>query len=444
MSKLNIVQRFLLWSSGVDSRILGKDEWLTERYKYSAIGATVVLTSTMSFLSGGYALFTVFGSTTAFLLGGTVWSSIIFNLDRFFILSAKRRKSDSLYAYVAATFLRLVIAVMLSFVIAKPLELRLFEVEVEQEIRRKTSEDRNDAIVEQQNDVDSALNSIKRDIQEIDDRIAELNAQIRDAQDSWQLASERATDELTGASGTGRPGDGIVFEERKQEADRLFSALQRIEQSNNLTIQGLQEQRAVLIQRQDEIIASFENSASPAFSDESDVDEFSLLQRLSALERLSANDPTVAAINNLVTVLFIVLEVSPTLVKILSGKGPYDTFSEHHELYVMPQQYLQELEMRKMEGAKKLLLFSLDKAKDLELDLEKLKGDYLRGKNLSKEKLYNINEEEFLSTVGEAYRKEIEAFIELCDKDRYLYRAIVANMLRKMEYLDKSTQKAQK
>ena len=40
--QLSSLEKFLLWCSGADRRILAQKECLTERYKYSAIGTTVL------------------------------------------------------------------------------------------------------------------------------------------------------------------------------------------------------------------------------------------------------------------------------------------------------------------------------------------------------------------------------------------------------------------
>ena len=128
-ANLNAVQKFLIWSAGANHEILAREICLTERYKYESIGATVVLTSIMAFFSGGYALFTVFSSVPVSIALGTVWGCIIFNLDRFFILTANKGKSDS--RWQLASILRLSIAVLLSLVVATNLLTTILFVIIE-------------------------------------------------------------------------------------------------------------------------------------------------------------------------------------------------------------------------------------------------------------------------------------------------------------------------
>ena len=135
-ANLNALQKFLIWSAGANHEILAREICLTERYKYESIGTTVVLTSIMAFFSGGYALFTVFNSVPVSIALGAAWGCTIFNLDRFFILTANKGKTDSRWQFLMASILRLSIAVLLSLVVTKPLELRLFEREINQEINQ--------------------------------------------------------------------------------------------------------------------------------------------------------------------------------------------------------------------------------------------------------------------------------------------------------------------
>jgi len=72
--QLSALQKFLIWSAGADHEVLAQKSCLTERYKYESIGTTVLLTSVMAFLSGGYALFTIFGSLAISCAIGLVWS----------------------------------------------------------------------------------------------------------------------------------------------------------------------------------------------------------------------------------------------------------------------------------------------------------------------------------------------------------------------------------
>ncbi len=78
---------FFLFCSGVDTQMLEKCP--SDRNKYMGIGATVLFTGIFAFFSSGYALYTVFDAVIPALIFGAVWGLMIFNLDRYIVMSMK-------------------------------------------------------------------------------------------------------------------------------------------------------------------------------------------------------------------------------------------------------------------------------------------------------------------------------------------------------------------
>ena len=129
---MQALTRFFWFCSGVNFSILQKVP--TESNKYLGIGATVFFTGVFAALAGFYALYTVFQSWGIALVFALLWGAMIFNLDRF-IVSSMRKKEQGLSEWKLA-LPRLVLALLLAVVISKPLELKLFE----REINRKLDE----------------------------------------------------------------------------------------------------------------------------------------------------------------------------------------------------------------------------------------------------------------------------------------------------------------
>lgn len=127
MSRLS---EFLLQCSGVDREILR--ECPTDENKYIGIGGTVLFTGILAFFSSAYAIYTVFDSYFMAVIFGTIWGLMIFNLDRYIVSSMKSR--GSLFRDFMVAFPRLVMAVLLALVISKPLELKIFEKEINAEL----------------------------------------------------------------------------------------------------------------------------------------------------------------------------------------------------------------------------------------------------------------------------------------------------------------------
>ena len=130
-----MISEFFISCSGADKGIL--KDCPTEKTKFVGIGATIFLTAVLACVSGSYFLTFVFSNKITgeidlewyYLLGfGLLWGLLIFNLDRSIIVSIK--KTGVWKEELNQAWLRIVLAVFIGVVIATPLELKLFEDEV--------------------------------------------------------------------------------------------------------------------------------------------------------------------------------------------------------------------------------------------------------------------------------------------------------------------------
>src|SRR3990170_7466239 len=124
------ITTFFWHCSGADLEILKKCS--TESSKYVGIGATIFFTGLFAALSGAYALYTVFDSIFTAIVFGSVWGLMIFNLDRYIVSSM--RKEGKFSREVALATPRILLAILISIVIAKPLELKVFDKEIQPEL----------------------------------------------------------------------------------------------------------------------------------------------------------------------------------------------------------------------------------------------------------------------------------------------------------------------
>jgi hypothetical protein len=397
--QLNPLQVFLIWSSGADREVLSQASCLTERYKYESIGATVILTAIMAFFSGGYALFTVFGSVPISIILGTIWSSIIFNLDRYFILTAHQGKSSSSYNFYLASILRLSIAILLSFVVAKPLELRLFEGEINQEIILQKKERDREERKKEQAELENAPES-KRIVQ-INQQIKYLTTERSKRVDSLEKARSNVIEEEEGIGRTGKPGQGSIYKEKKMLQQKLEQEINYLDDS----LKKLDNEKRNLTERQELRLRKSISSTNKSQQPELEWQAGSLLDRLSALEKLSKRDTTVAMTNNLITFLFIIIEISPVLVKLLSKEGMYEEIIEKENIYRTRREDICKIKEKE--------IFKIEELKDFELRVEALVIEYIRVKERNKEKIENTGIYDIKSILRE-YDQEIAMFQKIC------------------------------
>ena len=127
---INWFQKFMMICSGANIHILKKtpSEW----NKFSGIGAIVLFTAVFATLSAGYAMYTVFDSIYAAVGFGLLWGLMIFNLDRYIVSSIK--KTGGFWNQLWMSIPRLILATFLGIIISKPLELKIFEKEVNKQL----------------------------------------------------------------------------------------------------------------------------------------------------------------------------------------------------------------------------------------------------------------------------------------------------------------------
>lgn len=386
-TRLNSVQKLLIWSAGADQEILSQESCRTERYKYESIGTTVILTAIMAFCSGGYALFTVFGSLTISISLGFIWGSIIFNLDRFFILTASQNKSSSKLQFWVGAATRLSIAILLGFIVAKPLELRLFESEINQKISQQRRERERE---ESRKDQDTP--DVKR-INKINEEIDNLTREKNQASDALQKARIDAIEEIKGKGVTGKPGVGTIAKERQKNVETIEKSVTFLDSR----IQDLLKEKNNLIKQQ--------SILSVKTPQKKEWQEGSLLDRISALEALSKDDPAIAITNKLITLLLIIIEIAPVLVKILSKEGLYEKLLEKETIDRMNQENLGKMAEKELSKMKKL--------KNFQLNIEALMIEYIRLRERNKEKIEDIQMNK-AKNIYQQHDEETANFIKLC------------------------------
>jgi hypothetical protein len=387
-TRLNSVQKFLIWSAGADQEVLSQESCRTERYKYESIGTTVILTAIMAFCSGGYALFTVFGSLTISISLGFIWGSIIFNLDRFFILTASQNKSSSKLQFWVGAVTRLSIAILLGFIVAKPLELRLFESEINQKISQQRRERERE---ESRKDQDTP--DVKR-INKINEEIDNLTREKNQASDALQKARIDAIEEIEGKGVTGKAGVGTIAKERQKNVETIEKSVTFLDN----IIQDLLKEKNSLIKKQ-------QSSLSIKTPQKKEWQEGSLLDRISALEALSKDDPAIAITNKLITLLLIIIEIAPVLVKILSKEGLYEKLLEKETIDRMNQENLGKMAEKELSKMKEL--------KNFQLNIEALIIEYIRLRERNKEKIEDIQMNK-AKNIYQQHDEETANFIKLC------------------------------
>jgi hypothetical protein len=303
------VKTFFWYCSGADASILKNCS--TESSRYVGIGATIFFTGLFAALSGGYALFTVFDNLLLASLLGIVWGLMIFNLDRY-IVSSMRKNGSSINEFKMA-LPRIILALFISIVIAKPLELKIFEKEINAELTVMEQE----IYARQENQVREKYTD---PLALLSTEVEHLKQEIKDKVAKRDELSLLAQQEADGTGGTGRRNAGPIYKIKKADADRMENELQQLAVNNNALI----DTKLAELSRMDSL-----NTAELANLQREGIG--GPAARIDALSRLTEQSSAIWWANAFIILLFIAIETSPIFVKLISNKGPYDYSLETKE-----------------------------------------------------------------------------------------------------------------
>ena len=294
-----MLKQFFILCSGADKDILeGCSEG--EQTKYVGIGATVFFTAVMAFIASAYALFTIFDSIYPALLFGLVWSLLIFNLDRF-IVSTIRKRDKFGSEFLQATP-RIILAVIIAIVISKPLEIKIFE----KEINTVLLKEKNAMALNNKKEV---ANYFKSDLDKNKAEIDSLKSDIVKKEKEVNTLYETYITEAEGTAGTKKLGKGPVFKEKIAKHNLAFAQLDDLKKTNLAKISEKENKAKTLQDDLDKKITE----TQPI------IDGFDgLMARINALDKL----PWLPSF--FIMLLFLAIETSPIIAKLLSPKGEYD------------------------------------------------------------------------------------------------------------------------
>jgi predicted nucleic acid-binding Zn-ribbon protein len=363
---LQRLREFLWFCAGADVAIAR--EVTIAQPALTAAGACVLTTAALAFLSGSYALYFVFQSWWSAVPFGMLWAGIIFNLDRFMVSSI--RKQGGLEDVVMA-IPRLVLALVIAAVVVVPLELRLFQDEIDEKLpdyrqgqARRSGELSVGPLDTQLTNVSTRIKDIQEELGRIDVQdkvrmadsegqrltraISDLQRQLSDLDAEYGVviqhkaeAERMRVEEEKGLGPSRLPGQGREYSaltarvrEFDQVAVQLNSSLadlrrQRdgylVELDNYLgrsrvpqlraDLATLEKQRVELERKRMNVLLNLPGEQSrPA----------SLLTRLTLAQQLAAENPTADWAIAFLSVLIALLELSPIMVRLMSSPSAYD------------------------------------------------------------------------------------------------------------------------
>jgi len=199
-----------------------------------------------------------------------------------------------------------VLALLIASVITVPLELKIFEREIIDQLERNHQRTLNEDI--------QRIEQKYSEIADLEKQNTTLTAVITGKESQRNDAFHEVQGEASGTRGTGIRGTGPVWRQKTQFLAQLDQELHDLRSQNNAQIQLKKARETEIAQKA--VILHEANG---------------LLARLAVLHDLIKEQTTTAIAFVLIAAMFVVIETAPVVVKLLAKYGPYDAIVEQKE-----------------------------------------------------------------------------------------------------------------
>lgn len=328
-------RRLLWYCAGADVKLLQLCPQ-SERVKKEGIGGIVLATGGLAFISGSYAFYTVFSTgslnstddlnifaVVQAIIFGIMWAFVIFNLDRFIVSSVSHGDGTSKVTWgeIFQSSPRIFMAVMIGLCLSKPLEIRVMKSEIEIAIgderieHQKKAQDRAmKDYLEQHSDVQAKIAEQKKITEQFiadkDKKEAAISSQVN------SVNREREG----GVTGPG-PGKAyqaavVILEQLRADLAEHRRRYDEIKPSIDKRIRDLEDQDSKLLVKREALYKAAE------------VDS----QKLDGLvKRITLGHERYPIPSTILSILLIIIEVSPIIFKMMLDDGPYDRLVENQK-----------------------------------------------------------------------------------------------------------------
>lgn len=304
------MNKFFIWCSGASYDILSKCD-NREQIKYANIGIIVLCVAILSSFSATFFLSFAFDSTGngfnfLFYPIGLLWGFIILSLDRAIVSTIS--KNDKIIVQILKSIPRFILALSIGLIVATPLEFKIFEKEINVIIDKQT------------------YNIVKENVEnKFNDELKLLEEKTNKAHIQYQNDKKMYEDEISGKK-SGIPGKGARANEY------MKNELLSLNKYNSLN-DSLNKFKTNLVNYKKNI--DFDKLATQYKNENIGVEE-----RINVLYSLGT-------LHTFITFLFILVEILPLLVKLMSSKGSYDEVQLIIQEEIIKQNY-NNLELKKL------------------------------------------------------------------------------------------------
>lgn len=331
--KSNSIMRFLWRAAGGDRALLERATY-SDQVKYMCLGGIVFSTGAMSALAGGYAFYTIFAPKSADVLSktktlidnanyvptdiptvitsaifGIIWGLIIFNIDRFIVTSTGKGDGTETITKeeLKGAIPRIIMGAIIALTISKPIEIRMFKTEIDLAIQKQQEIEKEIGIAQATVNYDKKVKETKTKLGKIQDDIDKRQEAIIDLRN--EISREI----------TGKNSNGAAYGPRAKALDdqaKLFEEQVKSLKSTPEYIASLKDMNNYELEKKKSISLAEQKAAT--------LD--GLLIRIQKAHEIAG-----FTISLFITLLFMVIELTPVFFKLMLVKTPYDYLAENRD-----------------------------------------------------------------------------------------------------------------
>ena len=356
------LNEFLWICAGVDRKVLRQCP--TDYAKYAGIGGTILFTALMAMLSGGYAFHTIFNDLILAITFGIFWGLLIFNLDRFMV---NTMYSDGKHTISKEELIgglpRIILAIFIGIVISTPIELRIFDDKIQSQLLIDQGEigenvrEANKILYDERTKISNNRLVYEEKLKEL--KNGDVNgyaSRITNKERELLEAENKLYSETNGTGITQRIGYGPAAKQLQAQVDRIRIELKDL---RNEEKKAKNEDRAY-ISRQISNTQTYIDDIDRQLKDINNRISQKELEEVKATNALTGftarframseitdykNNKPLFLARLMIMLLFIAIEVIPTLFKMMISAGPYDNLlnAEMHRVRVLSEKRISDI-----------------------------------------------------------------------------------------------------
>jgi hypothetical protein len=321
------IMRFLWKCAGGDRYLLERATY-SDQIKYMCLGGIVFATGAMAGLAGGYAFYTIFSPKTSDVINktntviknidqvpidittvllsvifGIIWGLIIFNIDRFIVTSTGKGDGTEKITKdeIKSAIPRIIMGMIIAITISKPIEIRMFQTEINLEVQKEQDKEKEKAI-------DQATINYEKKVKEAKSKLGKLDFQLNNLNQQYASLQEQYIQEVRIV--TKGPRAFAIEAQMKLIQDNIKNI-----ENKPIYIETLADIKKADAEKQIDITKAIKKSAT--------LD--GLLIRIKKAHELAP------WISIFITLLFMAIELTPIFFKLMLTKTTYDYLTENRD-----------------------------------------------------------------------------------------------------------------